>query len=390
MAKRNAKEPDKTNTDAQKYKYERVSFRHDGKLYAAYGQTKAEAHKKAAKMQLAFEKGKIEMNGNMTVRVWAKEWLETYKKSVVIDKVYQDYEHRINDFIVPAIGNVKLKDVKDIQLQKILNARAGYSTSHVSKLRYTVKAIFRQARISRLIIYDPAEGLKMPKTTAGSYRSITDEERKYILAAAEKHPAGLWVKTMLYCGLRPGETMALAWRNIDFKKNRINVDAAVEAGSNNIKLPKTSAGVRSVPAPKALLNELKANKGEPFEPVFTQQKSAKWHTHQSIRCLWHSFKKAVDIEMGAKIKHRAVVRNGHTRRIKDEVLSVVDPDLQPYCLRHTYGTDLQDAGVAINIAKYLMGHADIATTGNIYTDTTERAIIDAAEKHAKLIESRGR
>ena len=55
-------------------------------------------------------------------------------------------------------------------------------------------------------------------------------------------------------------------------------------------------------------------------------------------------------------------------------------DLVPYCLRHTYCTDLQDAGVPINVAKYLMGHEDISTTGNIYTTTTEHAINDAAAK----------
>ncbi len=55
-------------------------------------------------------------------------------------------------------------------------------------------------------------------------------------------------------------------------------------------------------------------------------------------------------------------------------------DLCPYCLRHTYGTDLQDAGVPINVAKYLMGHSDITTTANIYTDTTDDSIESAREK----------
>ena len=55
-------------------------------------------------------------------------------------------------------------------------------------------------------------------------------------------------------------------------------------------------------------------------------------------------------------------------------------DLCPYCLRHTYGTDLQDAGVSINVAKYLMGHSDITTTANIYTNTTDDSIESAREK----------
>ena len=42
-------------------------------------------------------------------------------------------------------------------------------------------------------------------------------------------------------------------------------------------------------------------------------------------------------------------------------------DLTLYCLRHTFCTDLQKAGVPINVAKELMGHSDISVTANIYT-----------------------
>ena len=48
----------------------------------------------------------------------------------------------------------------------------------------------------------------------------------------------------------------------------------------------------------------------------------------------------------------------------------IAPDLVLYCLRHTYGTDLQRAGVPINIAKAIMGHSDISATANVYTDAT--------------------
>jgi site-specific recombinase XerD len=62
------------------------------------------------------------------------------------------------------------------------------------------------------------------------------------------------------------------------------------------------------------------------------------------------------------------------------IQSVVAPDLVPYCLRHTYCTDLQRAGVPLNVAKYLMGHSDVSVTGNIYTDTTPDVINFAAAK----------
>ena len=58
--------------------------------------------------------------------------------------------------------------------------------------------------------------------------------------------------------------------------------------------------------------------------------------------------------------------NSFIREMEEESGPVAD-DLTPYCLRHTFCTDLQRAGVSINVAKELMGHADIQTTANIYT-----------------------
>ena len=70
--------------------------------------------------------------------------------------------------------------------------------------------------------------------------------------------------------------------------------------------------------------------------------------------------------MGAKTERNQIVE------------SVVAPDLTPYCLRHTFCTDLQKAGVPINVAKELMGHSDIQTTANIYTHR------DGATLHAGI------
>jgi len=65
-------------------------------------------------------------------------------------------------------------------------------------------------------------------------------------------------------------------------------------------------------------------------------------------------------------------------------LSVLAPDLEPYCLRHTFCTDLEVDGVPINVARYLMGHKDISVTSKIYTHTTGKVIEDARSKMNSL------
>lgn len=55
----------------------------------------------------------------------------------------------------------------------------------------------------------------------------------------------------------------------------------------------------------------------------------------------------------------------------------VAEDLVMYCLRHTYCTDLQAAGVPINVARELMGHSDISITAQIYTHGSKESFEDA-------------
>lgn len=369
-------------SDKKKYEYESHTFYYENKQYKAYGKTKAEAIKKAALMEAALERGEAGISGKMSVKRWADEWMDTYKKGTVTDKSYANYERHVK-LLTDAIGNMKIKDVRDVHLQKILNARAGKSKSDMEKLRNTIQAIFKRARISRLIPFDPAEELEMPRVTEHKRRSITDRERKWILEMAEKHHAGLWIKMMLYCGLRPGEIMALQWKDINFKKKVVKITKAKESGKNDIKDTKTEAGEREIPIPDVLLKDLKAARRDVLQkndkskvvdlspPVFTQKTNDRPHTEASFYKAWNNFLRESDIALGATV---------YRSQIKESIIEVESPDLEPYCLRHTYCTDLEAAGVPINVAKYLMGHSDITVTANIYTHTSEKTIKAAATK----------
>ena len=57
----------------------------------------------------------------------------------------------------------------------------------------------------------------------------------------------------------------------------------------------------------------------------------------------------------------------------------VAPDLVPYCLRHSYCTNLARKGIDIRMAQKLMGHSDISLTANIYTNLDESDILDVAK-----------
>ena len=334
--------------------YIRKTARYNGKKYEATGKTELEAMTKLAEKLAAAKRGEEVISGSMTTDAWYKEWKATYKDPKgLTGKSLGMYDEKYRKYISPLIGHMKLRDVKDAHLQKILNAQAGMSQSHVEKVRRVIRELFSRARKSRLIPYDPSEDLELPAYHAGTHRSLTEEERAVLLKVAETHPAGLYILALLYTGMRPGEAAALNWADVDFKNNMIHIHAAVESGSNHIKGPKTAAGVRDIPIHAALLPRLQAARGQPFEPVFTGASGGRLNNGNRYR-LWKSFKRAMDIEMGAEVYRNKIVR------------SVVAPDLTPYCLRHTFATDCARKGVPLETVRWLIGHADISTTANIY------------------------
>ena len=54
-------------------------------------------------------------------------------------------DEKYHKYIGPVVGKMRLRDVRDIQLQSILNEQRGMSFSHVTKLRMVMQELFHQA-----------------------------------------------------------------------------------------------------------------------------------------------------------------------------------------------------------------------------------------------------
>jgi integrase len=241
------------------------------------------------------------------------------------------------------------------------------SASYIRLIHIIISDSLRIALKNKLIVENPAASVVLPKgRKQQNRRAITPKERHYILKTCETHRAGLFYLIMLYCGLRPGEVAALQWRNVDLKSRVLTVDSAVKP-DGSIGQPKSDSGFRRVPIPEALADVLEERSGTPFEFVCTNASGGRL-TKSSMKQQWASFRRQLNIEMGCRTYKGALVPP-----------YPVAEDLVPYCLRHTYCTDLQAAGVPINVARELMGHSDISITSKIYTHSSGESFDSAAE-----------
>lgn len=358
------------------YDYVRKTFTFDGRRYEVVGATEEEAIlKKAAKLR-ELEAGQL--TSSSTVRQWSQIWLETYvKPRGMTAKSYRMYTDILDNVILPAIGGMKLRQVSDIQLQKIVNSRQELSSSTVIKTRMVLRAMFKRAVNSRLIAFDPAADLTLPKAKKGGHRSLTAVERAALLKVADyptfsgyANRSGLWLRVLLYAGLRPGETAALRWEDIDLDAGNIHVRQAKEAGSMTIKDPKTEAGIRTIPINDELLPYLMAE-AKPSGFVFTQKDGSPL-SEESIKARWRTVKKYMDIELGAKVER--IKPKGRRKSALVITQHAIADDLDLYCLRHTFCTDLEKKLVPLNVAKVLMGHSDVTMTANIYSHADEETL----------------
>lgn len=363
----------------EKKKMYTSTFTHEGKRhYVRSSKSQRDADRRADRKRAELEDGRDTITEAMPFARYADMWLQTYKLHTVTEPVYKAFESRIRVHINPAIGHLKLRDIRHSHLQKIMQAQIGKSKDHCVKMRATLQAIFAQAVRDKALRDNPAEDLTLPIASNGTHRSITETERQAIEQVAATHRFGPFVMTMLYTGMRPQEVAALEWTDIDQINHRVMVRRALKR-DGSIGDTKSDAGKRDIPIPDklwAILNQLDKSKKYIFRNTRGERLS-----YTSIRSGWRGFLHEVDIALGAE----TVVYYNFVKIVR----SVIAPDLTPYCLRHTYCTDLEADGVPINVASRLMGHSKLELTARIYTHMREDTLANATTLIEDGIAKRG-
>lgn len=350
---------------------------HNGVRYDIHARTQKELREKIKKKIDEIDSGIVD--SDTTVSAWADKWFASYVQPRLEKKQSGDKRGILNNYILPAVGHMRISDVREVHLQAVLNS-LNCSTSYGRKIMQTMQQLFRSARQNKIIADDPAEFLTLPALKKEQRRrAITAEERALLTATALNHRGGCWVMLQLLCGLRPSEAAAI--QKADLAGDMIHVCKAVNRNTGEIKSTKTASGVRDVPVTndmRKFLDEWKYyNRLKPFDYIATTQQGEIMRDGAQ-RSMWRSIKRDMDIRNGAILYRNAIVT------------STLAEDFTPYCLRHTYCTDLQAAGVPINVAKELMGHSDISVTSRIYTHSSTEATQNAAVKLNALSRERNR
>ena len=262
-----------------------------------------------------------------------------------------------------SIENVKMSDAKEWALRM---KEKGYSFITISNHKRSLKAAFYTAiqddcirknpfdfHINTVIEDDTEPKIPLSPMQEESLLSFVKSDKVYYKYYDE-------LIILLGTGLRISEFCGLTDSDIDFENRTINVDHQLQYSgkkSYRIETPKTENGIRKIPMSDRVL--------EALQRAMQNRRKSDFTVDGYTGFLFLTRNGTPQNYINYDIMFRKLVEKYNKKH--EEVLPVVTT---PHTLRHTFCTNMANAGMNPKALQYLMGHANITMTLNYYAHAT--------------------
>lgn len=281
--------------------------------------------------------------------------------------------------IYPAIGHIKLRDLRADQLNDLYtllaqdgqNKRTGGKLSAKTILEHhrLISTVLEQAVKEGLVPFNVAARATLPKVARKEVNYFQPEQVEAIRDALEREPIK-WktlIHLFLITGARRGEILGLKWNRVDFEGNKIHICNSIlyspDVGIYE-STPKTATSDRFVSLPAETMQLLKQYRV--------------WQMQERLRLgEYYQDQGFLFAQDNGKAMHPDSVTDWLKKFSKRHGL----PHINPHAFRHTMASMLYFNGVdSVSISKRL-GHAQVSTTANIYAHVME----EADQKNADIL-----
>lgn len=243
----------------------------DGKRKSFYGQTQREVATKLREVLRNRDTGvPTPTPGRLTVAAFLDKWLATKVPPATRPNTYRQYEYLIRAHLKPGLGRIGLGKLTGLHVQTFLSEKQAASPSGKALSNVTVAAMQRILTMAlndavrwNLAGHNAAERANGPKVEKRKPVVLTTEQARQIVDAFAGHRFRTMVAVALYLGLRQGELLGLRWADVDLDRRKLHVRQQWQRGPDGqwaFLPPKSEAGVRSIPLPAPILDELRAQK----------------------------------------------------------------------------------------------------------------------------------
>lgn len=360
------------------------------------GMTQKQIEKELARQKVLFEeevKNGICPDNKIRFVDFSKRWMDEYAKVNLTIKTYARYEiylKRINQ----GIGHLKLKDITPLQLNAFyrsleadgVNQRKRYDENGdlINNGKLAPKTILDHHRvISKILSTAVKWGLleknvamraDPPKVPHREISYLNEKEVRQMLTLLEKEPIQYqtMITLLVYTGIRRGELCGLEWKDIDFENQVMHVVRSAQYIGNKTmitKEPKTKSGIRHFSLSIHACILLKKYRRWQLEQKFNA--GDRWEESDRLFTSWNG-----------KPIHPDTVTDWFSKFIKRSGL----PYVTLHSLRHTNATLMIAEGTDVCTVSRRLGHANTATTLNIYAHALKSKDREAANTLDNVLE----
>jgi integrase len=334
------------------------------------------AGKELRRLLRALDTGEHVDPTRMTVRQWLLTWLGAVSTEIS-PKSHERYLEIVENFLVPALGNLPLVKLAPSHIQEAYNKwatggrrdgkKGGLSPLTRRYIHSIVRSALGRAVEQQLLARNPADAFKkrLPKVERKGMAILTPEQSACLLEATKETSVYWPTLIALSTGMRRGEILALRWTNVDLDRGAARVVESLEQTKAGLrfKAPKTEK-TRAITLPAFAVEELRQLRRQQAEEMLSVGVR---QTGQSLVCARAD---------GEPMQPRSV-----THEFAKQVSRVKGlPRVRFHDLRHSHATQLLLSGVHPKVAQERLGHSTITTTLDLYSHVTDTMQSEAAER----------
>jgi len=287
-----------------------------------------------------------------TLNEFLDEWLSVVKKPHVRQVTYDDYVNLLARYVREPLGERRLSQITAMEIQKVY-ARLTERGLSARTVRYThsvLRGALEQAVRWQFLPRNPAQYVDLPRQERREMKAFSSEQATRFLEASQNDPSfyALFL-VALTTGMRPGEYLALQWKDISSDMGTLSVCRALTR-DRQFEEPKTKRSRRAIHLLPTVTQALRA-----YRLQQTKWRLSQGPAYKNMDLIFAS-------AAGEPLNEREVVRH-----FKAVLKTAGLPDIRLYDLRHTCASLLLAAGENPKVVSERLGHASVVLTLDTYS-----------------------
>ena len=337
--------------------------------------TKAQAEKKLRELLTSLDKGMPVSTDKISFGQWLSKWMAEYIIPNKRQRTIERYEGLINKHIAPELGHIGLIKLTPSEIRTLETKLIGkgMAPKGVELVHTVISGALKFALQEEVVWRNSAKSVTPPQVIRKEVEPPEIAKVKDILRLAEEehHPLYPCLYVMAYTGLRRGEALGLRFQDLNLETGIISVVQTVVRSLHKgviIEPTKTTYSRRNIDLDDGTVAVLRAHLGNQL-------------LHRlELDGLYDDNGLVFPDPLGKPLNPMTLTRTFQTYATRLGLTSAKLHDL-----RHFHASVMLQHGQTLLLVSKRLGHASIATTGDIYGHLLPGWQKEAANAFAKAM-----